>query len=136
MEMGHSVEGRLPFLDHHLVERVCSQPITQKIRGAMQKYVLKESLRDLITTTVYRRPKHPFLAPPALLEEQGQLCVLMQDTLRGPTLASIPFFDQRKIVKLLDELKTTDECSRVANDQVLMMILSACVLHDGFRLSA
>jgi asparagine synthase (glutamine-hydrolysing) len=136
MEMGHSVEGRLPFLDHHLVELVCSQPITQKIRGAMQKYVLKESLRDLITTTVYRRPKHPFLAPPASLEEQGQLCVLMQDTLRGPTLASIPFFDQRKIVKLLDELKTTEECSRVANDQVLMMILSACVLQDGFRLSA
>src|SRR5579864_1522921 len=41
MEMGHSVEGRLPFLDHHVVELICSQPVRQKIRGAMQKYVLR-----------------------------------------------------------------------------------------------
>jgi asparagine synthase (glutamine-hydrolysing) len=136
MEMGHSIEGRLPFLDHHLVELVGSQPITQKIRGATQKYILKESLRDVVTPAVYRRPKHPFLAPPAALNLQGQLYVLLQDVLRGPTLASIPFFDQRKIVRLLDSLSTADECSRVANDQVLMMILSACVLQDGFRLAA
>jgi len=136
MEMGHSIEGRLPFLDHHLVELVGSQPITQKIRGATQKYILKESLRDVVTPTVYRRPKHPFLAPPAALNLQGKLYVLLQDVLRGPTLASIPFFDQKKIVKLLDSLSTADECSRVANDQVLMMILSACVLQDGFRLAA
>jgi asparagine synthase (glutamine-hydrolysing) len=126
----------LPFLDHHVVELVCSQPIRQKIRGATQKYILRESLRDVMTTTVYRRSKHPFLAPPAALNLDGRLCVLMQDMLRGPILASIPFFDQKQIVKLLDELDTTDECSRVANDQILMMVLSACVLQDGFRLSA
>ena len=28
MEMAHSVEGRVPFLDHHLVELVRSQPVT------------------------------------------------------------------------------------------------------------
>lgn len=135
MEMGHSIEGRVPFLDHRLVEVICSQPITQKIRGATQKYVLRESARDVITETVYRRPKHPFLSPPAMLNPQGRLSVLMQDTLRGPVLGSMPFFDQRKVIELLDSLHTADECSRVANDQVLMMVLSACVLHDGFRLS-
>jgi asparagine synthase (glutamine-hydrolysing) len=136
MEMGHSIEGRVPFLDHLLVELACSQPVTQKIRGATQKYVLRESLQDVITATVYRRSKHPFLAPPATLNPQGRLCVLLQDMLRGPVLASIPFFDQKSIVKLLDDLTATDECSRVANDQILMMVLSACVLQDGFRLSA
>src|SRR5437667_10294534 len=49
MEMGHSVEGRVPFLDHHVVEVMRSQPITQKIRGTTQKYVLRESARDVIT---------------------------------------------------------------------------------------
>jgi asparagine synthase (glutamine-hydrolysing) len=48
----------------------------------------------------------------------------------------MPFFDRKKIVKLLDSLPAMDESSRVANDQVLMMVLSACVLQDGFRLSA
>jgi asparagine synthase (glutamine-hydrolysing) len=135
MEMGHSVEGRVPFLDHHVVEVMRSQPIAQKIRGTTQKYILRESARDVITETAYRRPKHPFLSPPATLNPQGRLSVLMQDMLRGPVLASMPFFDQKKIVGMLDALQTTDENSRVANDQVLMMVLSACVLQDGFRLS-
>jgi len=136
MEMGNSVEGRVPFLDHHLVEVMRSQPITQKIRGTTQKYVLRESARDVITETAYKRPKHPFLSPPATLNPQGRLSVLMQDMLRGPVLSSMPFFDQKKIVNMLDGLQTTDENSRVANDQVLMMVLSACVLQGGFRLSA
>jgi len=136
MEMAHSIEGRVPFLDHHLVELVCSQPITQKIRGVTHKYVLKESLRDLITTTAYRRPKHPFLAPPAALNPQGKLWVLMQDTLRGSILASIPFFERKKVLNLLDGLTAADECSGVTNDQVLMTVLSACVLQRGFGLSA
>ena len=31
---------------------------------------------------------------------------------------------------------TMDEGSRVANDQILMMLVSACVLQEGFQLSA
>lgn len=60
----------------------------------------------------------------------------MQDTLRGSALAAIPFFDQRKVIHLLDSLDTMDEGSGLANDQVLMILLSACVLHNRFRLSA
>ena len=60
----------------------------------------------------------------------------MQDTLRGPTLASIPFFDQGKVVSLLDRLKTMDDGARVANDQVLMLLTSACVLQERFKLAA
>ncbi len=135
MEMAHSIEGRVPFLDHRLVEVIRSQPVTQKIRGATQKYVLRESVRDVITDTVYRRPKHAFLSPPAALNPKGRLSALMQDTLRSPVLASMPFFDQRKVVSLLDSLGTVDEGSGMAKDQVLMILLSACVLQDRFRLS-
>ena len=136
MEMAHSIEGRVPFLDHHLVEVIRSQPVTQKIRGGTQKYVLRESVRQAITETVYRRPKHAFLSPPAALNPRGRLSVLMQDTLRGPVLRSMPFFDQKKVVGILDGLHATDEVSGVANDQVLMILLSACVLHERLRLSA
>lgn len=135
MEMAHSVEGRVPFLDHHVVEVIRSQPVTQKIRGMTEKYILRESVRDIITDTVYRRQKHPFLSPPATLNPRGRLSAFAQDTLRGPVLASIPFFDQRKVIGLLDSLNTMDEGSRVANDQVLMLLVSACVLHQGFQLA-
>jgi asparagine synthase (glutamine-hydrolysing) len=136
MEMAHSIEGRVPFLDHHVVEVICSQPTTQKIRGMTEKYVLREATRDIITDTVYRRQKHPFLSPPATLNPQERLSTFAQDTLRGPVLASIPFFDQKKVIGLLDSVNSMDEGSRVANDQVLMILMSACVLHQGFRLAA
>lgn len=134
MEMGHSVEGRVPFLDHHVVEVIRSQPVNQKIRGMTEKYVLREATRDVITDTIYRRQKHPFLAPPASLNPQGRLNAFVQDTLRGPTLASMPFFDQKKVVALLDRVDTMDDGGRVANDQTLMFLASACVLHARFGL--
>src|SRR5262249_3888314 len=33
MEMAHSIEGRVPFLDHQVVECVCRAPVSMKIRG-------------------------------------------------------------------------------------------------------
>ena len=136
MEMAHSIEGRVPFLDHRVVETVCSLPISQKIHGMTEKFVLREATRDVITDTIYRRQKHPFLSPPSTLNRKGKLSTLVEDTLRGPTLASMPFFDQKKVIALLDSIDTMDEGARVANDQVLMLLLSACVLHQGFHLSA
>jgi asparagine synthase (glutamine-hydrolysing) len=136
MEMAHSIEGRVPFLDHHVVEVLRSQPVTQKIRGMTEKYVLREAVRDVITDTVYRRQKHPFLSPPATLNPREKLSTLVQDTLRGPVLAAIPFFDQKKVIGLLDSVDTMDEGARVANDQVLMILVSACVLQERFHLAA
>jgi len=136
MEMAHSVEGRVPFLDHHVVELIRSQPVTQKIRGMTEKYVLREAVRDLITDTVYRRQKHPFLSPPATLNPKEKLSAFVQDTLRSSVLGSIPFFDQEKVIALLDGLDGMEERSRITNDQVLMTLVSACVLQDRFRLAA
>jgi asparagine synthase (glutamine-hydrolysing) len=136
MEMGHSVEGRVPFLDHHVVEVIRSQPVSQKIHGMTEKYVLREAVRDVITDTVYRRQKHPFLSPPATLNPKEKLSTMMNDTLRGPVLASIPFFDQKKVITLLDSLHSMDDAAHVAIDPTLMILMSACVLHEGFHLTA
>ena len=136
MEMAHSIEGRVPFLDHHVVETIRAQPVSLKIRGMTEKFVLREAVRDVITDTVYRRQKHPFMSPPATLNPNAKLHDLVQDRLRGRALASIPFFDQRKVVSLLDRLGSMDESARVANDQILMILTSACVLQERFQLAA
>jgi asparagine synthase (glutamine-hydrolysing) len=136
MEMAHSIEGRVPFLDHHVVEAIRSQPVSLKIRGMTEKFVLREAVRDVITDTVYRRQKHPFMSPPATLNPQAKLHELVQDRLRGQAFASIPFFDQRKVIRLLDRLPGMDEGARVANDQILMMLTSAAVLQERFQLAA
>jgi asparagine synthase (glutamine-hydrolysing) len=135
MEMAHSIEGRVPFLDHRVVELVRSQPVNMKIRGMTEKFVLREAVRDVISETVYKRQKHPFLSPPATLNPDQRFSTYVQDTLRGPLLESSPFFDHKKVIALLDELPTMEVGSRVANDQILMQLLSFCVLQEKFGLT-
>ena len=48
----------------------------------------------------------------------------------------MPFYDQKKVVALLDELPAMTEAARVGSDPVLMSILSACVLQERFKLAA
>ncbi len=135
MEMAHSIEGRVPFLDHRVVEFVGRVPVAMKIRGLTEKFLLREAARPLITDRVYRRQKHPFLAPPATSAPAELLHQLLQDTLRGPELAAMPFFDAKKVVKLLDSLVDMPAADCQAWDAPLMSILSACLLQKRFGLS-
>jgi len=135
MEMAHSIEGRVPFLDHHVVECVGRAPVSLKIRGITEKYLLREAAKPLITDTVYRRQKHPFLSPPVTTVPTERFHQMMQDTLRGPTLASLPFYEPKKVAALLDELPAMADAERVGWDPVLTSLLSACVLHERFQMS-
>ena len=53
--MAHSVEARLPFLDHRLVALVFSMENDWKLRGALNKFVLREAMRDRIPESVRTR---------------------------------------------------------------------------------
>lgn len=62
MTMAHSIEGRVPFLDHNLVEYAFSIPENQKIRYFREKYILrKAALRFLPRKIAYRRKDHFFV---------------------------------------------------------------------------
>lgn len=135
VEMAHSIEGRLPFLDHKVVELVCNIPIALKIRGLTEKYVLREAAKPFITNTIYNRQKHPFLAPPSTFKPNGALQQLVQDTLRSSVMSCLPFYNQAAIIQLLDELPTMSENQRASIDSVLMKILSACILQERFGLT-
>ena len=134
MEMAHSIEGRVPFLDHHVIECLRRVPVSLKIRGTTEKHILREATRSVITDTVYRRQKHPFLSPPVTTLPGERFHEMLQDTLRGPVLASLPFYDQKKVVTLLDGLPGMSDQDRTVWDQVLMTVLSACVLQERFKL--
>jgi len=135
MEMAHSVEGRLPFLDHPLVELACSLPVSAKIRGATEKYVLREAARPVLTSTVYQRQKHPFLAPPSVAAAESPLHEQLQATLRGRALDRVPFFDRRKVVAALDSWPQTPAAARPAVDGMLLQVLTAAILAERFGMS-
>lgn len=128
MEMAHSVEGRVPFLDHRVVELSTRLPVDRLIRGQVEKYLLREVARPVVTDTVYRREKHPFFAPPAAASDTGRMRELLHDTLRGPLLAESPFFDAHAVTALLDSLPHRDIATRTALDGPLMVMASYCLL--------
>jgi asparagine synthase (glutamine-hydrolysing) len=135
LEMAHSVEARIPFLDHKVFEVVREMPVSLLIREAREKYVLREAARPFLSDTVYRRPKHPFLAPPSTIDPKGPLHSMVQDTLRGPQLAAVPFFDRASVSGLLDALPNLSAAKRLSLDSVLLMIVCACVLQDRYKLA-
>lgn len=134
MEMAHSVEGRLPFLDHHVVEYSRRLPVSQKIHGSVEKYVLREALKPDLTPTVYARQKHPFVSPPALLKAEEPLHELMQDTLRGSKLARVPGLRRDGVIAMLDSVPKMDDGGKIAMEVPLMQILTATLLGERFGL--
>jgi asparagine synthase (glutamine-hydrolysing) len=63
MSMAASIESRVPFLDHLLVEFAARIPDGLKIRGRTQKYILKEAVRDLLPRNIVHRKKMGFPTP-------------------------------------------------------------------------
>jgi asparagine synthase (glutamine-hydrolysing) len=64
--MAHSIEARVPFLDHRLVELAFSLPADAKVRGADTKRLLRGAMRGILPEAIRtRRDKLGFRADPA-----------------------------------------------------------------------
>jgi asparagine synthase (glutamine-hydrolysing) len=61
--MAASLEARIPFLDHRLVELAFQIPGSMKIRGWSTKRILKRAVAGVVPGAVLRRPKHGFSVP-------------------------------------------------------------------------
>lgn len=61
--MATSVEARVPFLDHHLVEHAMGVPRSLKVEGASGKHILKRALEDILPHDLLYSPKRGFGAP-------------------------------------------------------------------------
>lgn len=136
VEMAHSIEGRTPFLDHKLVEYIVGLPIDMKIRGMTEKYVLREATKPWLTEEVYRRQKHPFLAPPAILKPDEKLYQYAQDTFNSQSARDQPFYDMDKVKNFTSSIIKQDIKFQVSAEPILMEILSLCTLQNRYGLSA
>ncbi|HEV3142242.1 MAG TPA: asparagine synthase (glutamine-hydrolyzing) [Vicinamibacterales bacterium] len=134
MEMAHSIEGRLPLLDHRVAELAARMPVSMKIRGTIEKDVLREAARPVLTQTVYTRTKHTFVSPPSTLQPGGSLFAFLQDTLRSSAIDGPGIYDRAKLVPMLDALPTMEPQWRTYADPLIVWIASLCILGERFRL--
>lgn len=63
MSMAASIESRVPFLDHHLVEFSMRLPERMKLRGFKTKYILRESMKNILPEQILSRGKMGFPVP-------------------------------------------------------------------------
>jgi asparagine synthase (glutamine-hydrolysing) len=63
MSMAASIESRVPFLDHKLVEFAALLPDNLKLRGFRTKWILREAIRDVLPPAILSRPKMGFPVP-------------------------------------------------------------------------
>jgi hypothetical protein len=60
---------------------------------------------------------------------------MLQDTLRSSALESVSFYNQQKVVALLDRLPSMSETDLITWDPILMSVLSACIIQKRFALA-
>jgi asparagine synthase (glutamine-hydrolysing) len=63
MSMATSIESRVPFLDHQLVEFAATLPDRWKLSGLTTKRVLREAMRGVLPPSILNRPKMGFPVP-------------------------------------------------------------------------
>jgi asparagine synthase (glutamine-hydrolysing) len=63
MSMAHSIEARVPLLDHKLVEFAATIPSELKLRGNTTKYIFKRAMEGILPDPILHRPKRGFAIP-------------------------------------------------------------------------
>lgn len=93
MSMAASLEGRVPLLDHKVVEFAAMLPYRLKLTGLQTKRLLRSAVRDLVSPELLQRPKTAFRVP---LGDwlRGPVSPLLQDTWSSSAMRQRGFFDR------------------------------------------
>ena len=100
--MANSVELRVPFLDHRVVEFAATIPSDMKQKGGNVKWILKRALRDLLPSAVLNRRKVGFPTPLKLMFRQD-LSGYLRDVLLSTRSRQRGFFRIDRVEQLIDE---------------------------------
>jgi len=112
MSMAASIEARVPYLDHKLVEFAAAIPSRLKLNGFVSKYVLKKATSGILPESVIKRKKHGFNLP---LDRwfRNELRDFVSDILFDPISMGRGYFEPKGVRWLIEEhSKGTNDYSR------------------------
>lgn len=119
MTMAHSLEGRLPMLDHHVAEFAARLPSEMKLQGRTLKYLLRRVAERHLPKEATNAPKQGFMFPIAqwLKDDLRQSSRRM---LLGSRLVEEGYFQAGALGRLLDE----HQSGRVDHHHRLWMLIN------------
>ncbi len=129
MTMAHSLEARIPYLDHMLVEYVSQLPLEYKIFRDMlsikDKYLLRVAAKDILPSEIVKRKKHRFVVPIGEWLSRDHLHLLYN--LVDEDLANV--LNMRYI---LEEISKNYNNSRLFYARQLWSLLTLCLWYKIF----
>jgi asparagine synthase (glutamine-hydrolysing) len=99
--MAHSLEVRVPFLDHHVVEFAATIPARYKVRRLDTKHVLKRAVRGLIPDRVIDKPKVGFFHTAVDAWFRAQTRGAISDYLLSPNPRYAEILDRGAVERLV-----------------------------------
>lgn len=128
--MAHSVELRVPFLDHRVIELLGKVNSEIKIKGLNEKYLLKQVFKNRLPSNILNRWKNPYRAPinKALLSSNLNLA---KNYCSEEALNRAGIFDPVKVLKLLNKLGRLDKAGEF-DEMALVGIISTQLIHKKF----
>lgn len=129
--MAHSLEVRVPLLDHKFVEWASGLPVDTKLRGREGKYILKKSLEPHLPRDVLYRPKMGFAVPIGKWF-RGPLKDRLREALLEGGLADTGLFNR----VFLEQLVSEHQSGRRENGGPLwsLLMFQAATADDNFGL--
>ncbi len=130
MAMANSVETRLPFLDHRLIELMSRINPEFKMNLLNEKFILKEVLKKRLPETITKRPKNPYRAPikSGLLNANKGL---EENYLSGKAVTEAGLFNPRKVDLFLKKIHRSEIISEI-DAMTLSGLLSTQIVFDKF----
>ncbi|MBL8520978.1 MAG: asparagine synthase (glutamine-hydrolyzing) [Betaproteobacteria bacterium] len=129
MAMAHSVEGRMPFLDHTLIEFANGLAPQRKLFGLREKHLLKKAAAPFLPADVVARVKQPYRAPDsASFFESGLAAPWVRDVLSPASLADAGLFDQSMVERLVAKC-AGGRAIGFADNMAFVTVLSTMLLH-------
>jgi asparagine synthase (glutamine-hydrolysing) len=130
--MANSIEGRVPFLDHRVIEFASRLPPSLKINGLNEKFLLKEAMRGFLPAAITKRTKQPYRAPDSQsFFIDGTACDYVDDLLSADRLRSAGYFDAVAVGKLVAKCKA-GRASGFSDNMAFVGILSTMLVDEFF----
>ncbi|MCH8124284.1 MAG: asparagine synthase (glutamine-hydrolyzing) [Bacteroidetes bacterium] len=104
--MAHSLELRLPFLDHRLIEFAFRLPSKWKLRGLTDKVIEREVARKFLPPENVKRPKNPFYLPIEFFYEHPTIDELIKMTLDEERVRKRGYFKPEAVRRLREQMQT------------------------------
>ena len=131
MGMGHSVEGRYPFMDSRVIEFCNHLPHDVKLRGLTEKWLLKQVGKKLVPETIWKRYKRPYRAPIQRSFFSQNPPAYVTDLLSEPSLRDSGYFNPEAVTSLVGKAQSGAKLSEV-DDMALVGVLSTQLVHQQF----